>query len=142
MVDACASMPKGTAQSYAPPAWAVEAAASAPRISPADAAPLVAIFRDARAACSTATARFRERETAIDVPRPTGCPCGCAGDASCTRHRPVGPPVDYRAQYGYEADPFADLDEEDIALARAIMTVQDASPAPRVNVLDPFGRTA
>jgi len=30
---------------YVPPAWAVEAAASAPRISPADAAPLIALFR-------------------------------------------------------------------------------------------------
>lgn len=29
------------------PAWALEAAASAPRISPADAAPLIAIFRSA-----------------------------------------------------------------------------------------------
>jgi hypothetical protein len=36
--------------SYAPPAWAVEAAASRPRISPADAAPLIAIFREARTA--------------------------------------------------------------------------------------------
>lgn len=34
-------------EGYVLPAWAVEAAASAPRISPADAAPLIAIFREA-----------------------------------------------------------------------------------------------
>lgn len=41
---------QATAGSYSPPAWAVAAAASAPRISPADAAPLIDIFRQARAA--------------------------------------------------------------------------------------------
>jgi len=54
---------------YAPPAWAVEAAASAPRISPADAAPLIAIFADARAACAAATARHKERERGYDHAR-------------------------------------------------------------------------
>lgn len=51
------------------PAWAVEAAASAPRISPADAGPLVAIFAEARKACAEATSRFREREAAYDHAR-------------------------------------------------------------------------
>jgi site-specific DNA recombinase len=49
------------------PEWAVEAAASAPRISPADAAPLIATFREVRERCQAATARHREREMA-DVP--------------------------------------------------------------------------
>lgn len=56
--------PDGT---YVVPAWAVEAAVSAPRISPADAAPLIAIFREARENCRAATARYRERET-VRVP--------------------------------------------------------------------------
>ena len=46
MLDASASAcPSGTPVCYVPPAWAVEAAASAPRISPADAAAFLAIFR-------------------------------------------------------------------------------------------------
>lgn len=45
------------------PAWALEAAASAPRISPAAAGPLLAMFAEARAACDAATARFAEQET-------------------------------------------------------------------------------
>lgn len=44
------------------PQWARDAAASAPRISPADAGPLLAMFAEARAACDAATARFAERE--------------------------------------------------------------------------------
>jgi hypothetical protein len=56
MLDACVSAPKGAPETYVPPAWAVEAAASAPRISPADAAPLIAIFRAAVPAISLADA--------------------------------------------------------------------------------------
>jgi hypothetical protein len=44
-------------------ALAAERVASAPRISPADAAPLLAMFAGARAACDAATARFAGRET-------------------------------------------------------------------------------
>jgi hypothetical protein len=47
MLDACVSAPKGAPETYVPPAWAIEAAASAPRISPADISPLIAIFRAA-----------------------------------------------------------------------------------------------
>jgi hypothetical protein len=56
MLDACVSAPKGAPETYVPPAWAIEAAASAPRISPADAAPLIAIFRAAVPAISLADA--------------------------------------------------------------------------------------
>lgn len=52
------------------PDWAVESAASAPRISPADAAPLLAMFAEARAACDAATEQFRK----LDGPRRTGAP--------------------------------------------------------------------
>jgi hypothetical protein len=84
--DVAAACPE---HAYVAPAWAIEAAASAPRISPADAAPLIAIFRDARSACSAATVRFRERETAVKLPRPSGCPCGHLDDAECIRHQPL-----------------------------------------------------
>jgi hypothetical protein len=61
MLDVSASAcPEGT---YVPPAWAVEAAASAPHISPADAAPLITLFRTARENCAAATDEYRERET-------------------------------------------------------------------------------
>lgn len=96
MLDASASAHPGTSRSTSNtvpdarsiiPAWALEAAASAPRISPADAGPLVAIFAEARAACDAAAGRFREQGTAYV--RPTGCPCGCDGGTECKRHRPV-----------------------------------------------------
>lgn len=90
MLDLRVSVPnKGTSDSPIP-AWAVEAAASAPRISPADAAPLLAMFAEARAACDAATVRFRERETAPAAAAPRyGCPCGHASDEECIRHRPI-----------------------------------------------------
>lgn len=59
-----------SASSYAPPAWAVEAAASAPRISPADAAPLLSIWTEARAACDAATGRFRKLDGRASDPVP------------------------------------------------------------------------
>lgn len=40
----------GVNENYVIPAWAVEAAASAPPVPAADAGPLIAIFRAARAA--------------------------------------------------------------------------------------------
>ena len=43
-------------ENYVIPAWAVEAAASAPRISPADAAPLIAVFTEALTAFPPAAA--------------------------------------------------------------------------------------
>ncbi|HEX3956046.1 MAG TPA: hypothetical protein VHZ03_05375, partial [Trebonia sp.] len=59
----------------------------------------------------------------------TGCPCGCSGpgDPLCVTRRPIGPAVDYSAQYGVEADPFADITDEDAAAARAYWYAQDVA---------------
>jgi hypothetical protein len=70
MLDAPASAcPEGT---YVPPAWALEAAASASRISPADAAPLITLFRAARENCAAAAARYSEREHLLADRSPVG----------------------------------------------------------------------
>lgn len=44
----------------------------------------------ARAACASATARFRERETVpVAMVIGDGCPCGCEDGQDCIRNRPI-----------------------------------------------------
>lgn len=69
MIDAIASASlDASRQTRTLAEWADAIVDAAPRISPADAQPLLAIFAEARKACDAATERFRE----LEAPRRPG----------------------------------------------------------------------